>query len=163
MRGVTERIHDGREVIGYLRVHVNDVGFRYRDELCKTTVASHDTERDGVLAHVSHASAAVTAMSACDMSFGRHAVAYLEIAHTGSAVRYDAHELMSHGVRRFAVGLRPRVPFVHMQIRTADSSLGHLDDHIIDPHFGHRHIFHPDAGFGISLNKRFHFVKLLNC
>ena len=151
MGGISEGIHDGREVIRDIRVHFDHIRFRNRDELCKAAVASHDTEGDRVLAHMPHASAAVTAVSTRDMSFRCDAVANLEIAHTGTAVGYDAHKLMTHGIGRFAVGLRPLVPLVHMQVSATDSGLSDLDDHIVDAHFGRRDVFHPDTRFGIFL------------
>ena len=152
VRGVAERIHDSREIIGNTRMNAYDVRFGHRDELCETTVTSHDTKGDRVLTDMPHTSTAVTAVSARNMSFRRHTVAYLEIANTGTAVCYNTHELMSHGVRRFAVCLRPCVPLIHMQIRSADSGFGDFDQDIIDAHFRHRDIFHPDAGLWKSLD-----------
>ena len=152
MCGVAERIHDRREVIGNLRTQLDDVRLRNRDVLCKTTVFAHDTYGNRVLADMSHASTAVTAVSADDMSLGCDAFAHLEVTHTSAYFGYDTYELMTHRIRRFAVGLRPRVPFIHMQIGTAYCGLDHLDEHIVHPYFRHRHIFHPDARFGIFFN-----------
>jgi hypothetical protein len=101
---------------------------------------------------MSHAPTAVAAMSADDMSFGCNAFANGEVLHTFAHFGYDAYELVSHRIRRFTVRLRPRVPFIHMEVGTADSGFGDLDQHIIDPYFRHGDIFHPDAGFCISLD-----------
>ena len=152
MGSVTERIHDGCKVIGYLIAQLNDIRFGDRDILGKTAVFTHDTDRDRVLAYMPHASTAVTAMTASNMTFSRHAFAYFEVLHADAYPCHFAYELMTHRVRRFAMCLRPGVPFIHVQVRSADSGFLHLDEYIIDSHFGHRNVFHPDARLGIFLN-----------
>ena len=151
MGGVAERIHDRREIIGYLRTEFDDVGLRDGDILGKATVLAHDTDRDRVLAHVPHTTAAVTAMPTDNMSFRRDTFADLKITDTRTYFSDHSDELMSHRIGRFAVGLRPRIPFIHMQVGTADSSLDHLDQHVVDAYLGHRHLFHPDTGFRVFL------------
>ena len=130
-------------------MHPDHIGLRHRDELGETAITPHDTEGDGILAYMSHAPPTVAAVSAGDMPFGGDAVAYLEVPHTGTAVRHDTHKLMPHRVRGLAVSLGPCIPFIHMQIRAADSSFGNFDENIVHSHFRHRYIFHPDTGFGV--------------
>lgn len=131
---------------------LNDVGLGDGDILCKAAILAHDADGDGVLAYVAHASAAVTTMTADDMSLGRDAFANTEVAHTLSYFYHFAHELMAHSIWRTAVGLGPGVPLVHMQVGTTYSGLLHLDQYVIHTHLRHRHLFHPDTGFGIFLN-----------
>ena len=150
VRGVAERIHDSCKIVGYRRVQFDHIGFRNGDILSKTTVLAHNADRDSVLAHMSHASAAVAAMTADNVSLGRDAFANLDIAHTGTDFGYFANELMSHRVRRSAMGLRPCVPLVHVEVSTANSGLFDLDKNVVDAYFRHRYIFHPDARFCIS-------------
>jgi hypothetical protein len=152
MGGIAEGIHDGGKVVGYLRTELNDVGLGDGDILCKAAILAHDADGDGVLAYVAHASAAVTTMTADDMSLGRDAFADAEVAHTLPYFYHFAHELMAHSIWRTAVGLGPGVPLVHMQVGTAYSSFLDLDKYIVDTHLRHRHLFHPDTGFGKSLD-----------
>ena len=105
MCSVSERIHDGSEVIWYLRTQFDHITFGNRHILRETPVFTHDTDRDGVLAYMPHSSTTVTAMSADDVSFGRNAFADRKIADTGSNIFHHSDELMPHRIRRFAMCL----------------------------------------------------------
>ena len=151
MGSVAEWIHDRCEVIGYLVAQFDHIGLRNGDVLRKTTIFAHDSDGDRVLADVSHASTAVSTMSTDDMSFRRDAFTNLKITDTFAHFSYHSYKLMPHCIRRFAVGLRPLVPFIHVQVGATDSGFRDLDEYIVDPHFRHRHFFHPDAGLRKSL------------
>ena len=154
--GVAEGIHDRCEVIGYLVAQFDDVRLRYSNVLRETPIFAHDSDGDGVLTDVSHATAAVSTMSTDDMSFRRDAFADRKVPDTFAHFSNHSYKLMPHRIRRFAVGLRPLVPFIHVQVGATDSGFRDLDQYIVDSHLGHRHFFHPDARLRKSLYKSFH-------
>src|SRR5690606_33856761 len=52
--------------------------------------------------------------------------------------------------------LGPCVPFVDVQVGTADRGLFELDQHLVGAGTGHRDLFHPDALGGLALDQRLH-------
>ena len=99
---------------------------------------------------------AVTAMPANDMTFSCYAFAHLHVSYAGPHFYNRTYELMTHRIRRGAMLLCPEVPFIHMEVRTADSGFLHFDKDVINAHFRHRYIFHPDAIFSFTLYQSFH-------
>jgi hypothetical protein len=102
------------------------------------------------------ARAAVAAMAADDMAFGRNAVADLVAGDAGADFDDAADEFMADGQAGLDRALRPFVPLVDVQVGAADRGLFHLDQHLVRADLRHGHLFHPDALFGLALDQGFH-------
>src|SRR6185312_921309 len=126
--------------------------------LGERTVAVH-ADADGVRAQVLAAGAAVAAVAAHDVAFGGDAVADLVAGDTGADLHDAADELVADGEARLDRALGPFVPLVDVQVGAADRGLLQLDQHLIRADLGHRHLFHPDALFGLALDQGFHRLR----
>ena len=52
--------------------------------------------------------------------------------------------------------LRPFIPAVDVNVRAADRRFTHLNEQVIGPYLRDRDVVHPDPGFGLGLDERFH-------
>src|SRR5665647_1091873 len=104
------------------------------------------------------APAAVAAHAAEEMAFTSHPVTHPDIGHPRSCFLHITHILMSDCHRHLNGSLRPLIPFVDMQIGTADSRLFNLYDDIVVSRFRDRHLLHPKSLRSLSLNKSLHFI-----
>ena len=96
--------------------------------------------------------AAVTAVSASDMTLASDAVANLDVAYTRANFGYYAYILMTNSHRSLNGLLAPLVPLVDVQVGAADGGLLDLDEHIVHTHLRHGNLFHPNALSGLFLN-----------
>ncbi len=131
---------------------------RHRHVLGERAVAVY-ADADRVRTQMLAASAAVAAMAADDVAFGGNAVADLVASHAGADLDNAADELMADGEAGLDRALAPLVPLVDVQVGAADGCLLHLDQHFVRAHHRQRHLFHPDALFGLALDQGFHRLR----
>ena len=155
MGSVSERIHDGHEIVRNAGIDLHDIGCREAEILgeCSVTVHAHS---DGVLADVLAAPAAVAAMTAGDMAFSGHAVSDLVVLDTAAQLHNLADILVTDGHWGLDRVLGPLIPVVDVEVSTANGYFPNLDKNVIYTDFRHRDIFHPDSRFSILLYKCFH-------
>jgi hypothetical protein len=91
-------------------------------------------------------------MTACNVSFACYAVANLDVAYTGTDFCYYAYVFVTDGHGCLDGLLTPFVPFVDVQVGTADCGLLYLDKHIVNAYFGHGDLFHPYTLLWFFLN-----------
>jgi hypothetical protein len=63
-----------------------------------------------------------------------------------------ANKFMPDRRRHLYRALRPCVPVVNMQVRTADAAALYADHHVVDADFRFGNIFEPQARFGMPFN-----------
>src|SRR5690606_5032355 len=129
------------------------VGRRHDDVLGEGAVAV-DADADGVGAQVLAAAAAIAAVAADDVAFGGDALADAVALHAGAELGDAADELVADHQAGLDGALGPCVPFVDVQVGTADRGLFELDQHLVGAGTGHRDLFHPDALGGLALDQR---------
>jgi hypothetical protein len=115
-----------------------------------------DAER--VAAEMPSARATVAAFAADDMTFARDPLADMVLGDRRADLSNLADELVADYHRHRNGLLRPLVPVPDMHVRAADGGFLHLDQHVVRPGFGHRHMLHPEADFRFCFNERLHHV-----
>src|SRR5690606_27188096 len=102
VRGVSERVEDGRHLVGDRVRQLEDVECWHRDVI-RERARTADADADSVAAEVPPAGAAVAVDTAGDVSFGRYAVAGGKPAHLAAAFNDYAGEFVAdrerHGNR----------------------------------------------------------------
>src|SRR5690606_36361121 len=149
--GVEERGQFRRDLVG----DRPQVGGRHHDVLGEGAVAV-DADADGVRAQVLAAAAAVAAMAADDVAFGRDALADLVPGHARAELGDAADELVADDQAGPDRALAPLVPQIDVQVGAADGGLLDLDQDFVGPGHRHRYVLHPDALAGLALDQRFH-------
>ncbi|SPF34488.1 hypothetical protein SBA4_150005 [Candidatus Sulfopaludibacter sp. SbA4] len=155
VHGVAERVENGGHVQRNRFVVMPHVGHRQRDVFGERT-RPVDPDPHGVGAQVAASRQAVAAAPAHHVPLAADDFAGEEIRH----VRTDLHDLADefvadrHGHRDRL--LRPIVPLVNVHIGAADPRPQHLNQHVVDPHRGHVHVFEPQAGLAPALHQRLH-------
>ena len=79
------------------------------------------------------------------MAFARNTVAYFYVFYARPYFSHNAYVFMAYGHRSLYCFLAPFVPFVDMEVGTADGGLLYLDKNIVYAYFRYGHLFHPDA------------------
>jgi hypothetical protein len=165
VRGVAVRIEESGELGRNLVRDRPQVRGRHRDVLGERAGAV-DADADRVRTQVLLAGAAVAADAADDMAFGRDALPQCIPAHARTHVDDAADELVADDQTRLDHALRPLVPLVDVQVGAADRGLFELDEHLVRPDLGQRHLLHPDALGGLALDQRLHrllHVEISGC
>lgn len=153
--GVAEWVEDRRNVEVNARLVLPDVRVRHGDELGKTAVGVYaDSGRIGTECPLPRH--AVAAAAADQMALDADDIAGLEIDNVRAHIDDLADEFVADGRRDVDRGLRPGVPVVNVEVCATDAAAFYADHHIIDAHFGHRHIFDPKTGLGLALYDSFH-------
>src|SRR5687767_10539579 len=98
----------------------------------------------------------VAATSANDMPFRADDVTQMEIIHVRADLHDFADKFVTDHHRHWDRLLRPRVPFVNVQVGAADSGLVNPDEHIIDPTLRLGDILEPETGFRLRFDEGFH-------
>src|SRR5690606_11177190 len=131
------------------------VGGRHHDVLGEGAVAVHaDAHR--VRAQVGAAAAAVAAVAADDVAFGRDALADAVAGHARAHFDHAADELVADHQAGLDGALAPFVPQVDVQVGAADGGLLDLDQDLVGTRLRDRHLLHPDAPGGFALDQRLH-------
>ncbi|CAM5629473.1 hypothetical protein RLIN73S_05304 [Rhodanobacter lindaniclasticus] len=158
VRGVAVGVEEGGQLGGDLVGDRPQLGGRHGHVLGERAVAVH-ADADGVRAQVLAAGAAVAAVAADDVAFGGDAVADLVAGDAGADLHDAADELVADGEARLDRALAPLVPLVDVQVGAADGGFLDPDQHFVGTDLGHRHLFHPDALFGLALDQGFHCLR----
>src|SRR5215472_8561055 len=88
-------------------------------------------------------SEAVAAAAANDVTLAADAIANVEITDVGSNFHDFAYKLMTNYERNRDCLLRPRVPFVNVQVCSANAGCEDPDLHIVDADLRLGHILYP--------------------
>ena len=100
----------------------------------------------------------IAAASADDVAFAADDFAGKEVVHIFAGGDDLADEFMADDHRHGDGLLRPRVPFVDVQVGAADAGLEHFDEHVVEPAFRVGDILQPEAAFGFGFDEGFHGV-----
>ena len=98
----------------------------------------------------------VATATADDVPLCADDLARMKVAHIAAHAHDFTDELMTHDHRHGDRLLRPRVPFVDVEVSAADAGLVDLDQHIVDADFGLGHVLEPEAAFGFCFDEGFH-------
>ena len=105
---------------------------------------------------------AIAAVAAGNVAFTGDPVAYGEPRNVAADLHDLAHVLVAYCHRHTDRVLRPLVPVVDMDVRPADRGLANTNLYVVGPRDGLRLIFHPDAGFGLSLYECLHAMTFIS-
>src|SRR5262249_39293677 len=148
-------IEDGRDVEVDVRRVPPGVRGRQHDVLGKRSriVDAHALRVRALDAPPGHA---VAATAAHEVALTAHEIARVQLPHVGPGFDDLANELMADDERHRYVRLSPAVPFIDVQVRTADTGSEYADQHIVPAWGGDWDILKPEAGLGSRLDQRFH-------
>jgi hypothetical protein len=99
---------------------------------------------------------AIAAMPAHDVPFPGHDVADLEIMNVAPQRHDLSDELVPRHQRNRDSALRPRIPLVNMEVRSANPSAIDLDQDVVDSDLWFGHILHPETWFRAAFDEGFH-------
>ena len=129
VRGVADGVKEGHDLLRQALVDDDDVARGDADIFGKGAVAVH-ADADVILAPLDVARMAVAAAAAGDMPLAADALAHVK-AGDARAQRGDLADIfVAYDLRRPDVLLRPGIPFVNVNVRTADCGLMYLDQHL---------------------------------
>src|SRR5215468_8433337 len=74
---------------------------------------------------------AVAATATHEMALTAHEIARVQLPHVGPGFHDFADELMAGDERHRYICLRPAVPLIDVQVRTADTGSEYADQHIV--------------------------------
>ena len=155
MRRIAEGIEAGGNLRRDLIGNQPQVRCRNGDVLGECAVAvDSDSFRMGTQMTASRT--AVAARAAGDVAFRRDAVGDGIVVHAETDLDDFSDELVTDDQRRVDRALRPFVPVVNVQIRPADGSLLHLDEHLVGRDRRHGNVLHPDPGLRGAFDQCFH-------
>ena len=121
-----------------------DIRHGHADVLGEGPGAVHP-DADGVLAKMTAAREAVAAAPADNVTFRADDLSRVKIIHVRAGSHHFTDKFMPHNHRHRDRLLRPRIPFIDMQVRSADSCLVDFDENIIDANFRLRDILEPQS------------------
>ena len=153
--GVAVGVEDGgrlvRDVVGHLE-HVEG----RKAEILREGTRAVDPHPHRVATEVALPGTAVPAVAAGDVAFSADAVARVVALHLGTHLLDNTVVLMAHHHGHGNGLLGPGVPVVDMDVRPADGTLVHPDQHIVRTHLGHGDLPHPDPFLTLGLQQGFH-------
>ncbi len=156
--GVAQRVEDRGNLVRNVVGDRHDIVLR-KGQIFAESAGPVDADAQRVAAQMPPARPAVAAMAADDVAFARDALADLVFRHRRAEIGHRSDEFMAGHHRHRNGLLRPLVPVVDMHVGAADRRLLDLDQHIVRADLRHRHLFHPDARFGLGLHQRPHHVR----
>src|SRR5688572_6982859 len=107
-------------------------------------------------AEVASSRHAVAAESAHNMAFAGNDLAGLEVVDVGSHAHDLAHELMADDHRNRNGALRPLVPVIDVNVRSADARTGNANKNVVNADGGFGDVLQPQAFPGARFNEGFH-------
>jgi hypothetical protein len=155
MGRIAQRIKTGEHVCGNGTVAVPHVCHRDAKVLCKGP-GPVDPDAARAPAKMSSSSQAVAAVATDDVSFPGDQVADLEVVNVAPDLNDRAHKLVTHRHGNRNGPLSPLVPVIDVNVRSTDSRLVDLDEHIIDSDVRNGNLFQPQTGLRFRLDQRFH-------
>src|SRR5690606_28703051 len=152
---VAKRIEERGDFIRHAVGQLERIDRRNCQVLGETAGAVH-ADADGIWAKMALAGSAVAAVAAGDVTFTRDAVAGLVTRHFAADRFHNANELVAYGHRHGNGALRPLVPVVDVNVRTADRGLAHANQQVVRTVLGPFDVLHPDAFFCLRFDECFH-------
>ena len=107
-------------------------------------------------AEVTPAGQAIAAAAAHDVAFSTDDFAWMKIVHIRTNFNDLADKLMADCHRHGNGSARPFVPFVNMQVGTADAGVRDADEDVVDADGGFRNVEQSETGRGVRFDKSFH-------
>jgi hypothetical protein len=154
---IAERIENRGDFHRDFRIGMPDIGDRNR-KVFGVRAGTVDAHTAGFVAQMTTARQTVATAPAHDVPLARDHITDFQIRDVAAHRGHRPDEFMAdrHGNGdRF---LRPCVPFINVDIGTADGGFMDLDQHIVDPDLGHVHFLEPESGPGLFLDQRLHFL-----
>ena len=90
------------------------------------------------------------------MALTAHEVARLQLPYITPGFDYFADKLVADNQRHRHVRLRPAIPLINVQVRTAYAGSEYADQHIVPARRGDRNILKLETGLSSRLDQRFH-------
>jgi hypothetical protein len=155
MNRIAERIEDRGYFVGDLGWKAPQIAGGKRHVFRKRSVTTA-ANANCVMTQVPLTSATITTKSARDMAFAGHSVTDL-ITVNALPDRDDlASEFVTQNARRTNIALRPIIPFVDMQIGTADSGFGDAYQNFIGSGLWQWHLLEPQTRFRSRFDESTH-------
>ena len=130
MKRIAHRVVNAADVVGDVVVQMPDIGCRHRDVFRKAAIPIHaDDPRERT--DVCIAGPAQQTPAVDDVPLGGHTVAFFDVCHEAAYLHDVTSELMTHDERRLAPALRPRVPFVDVDISAAHACTPYANQHFV--------------------------------
>ena len=157
MHRVPERIEDGGDLLIDILSMPPDIGHGQRNEFRKGARSIH-AHAKRMRAEMPSPGQAVAAPSTNDMAFAADDVAGIEVINIRSHFDNFPDKFVPnrHGDRNRL--LRPIVPLINMDVRSADAGVSDADQDIIDTDGRLWYLFQPEAWFGTPLYQGFHSI-----
>ena len=99
---------------------------------------------------------AIPAAAADNVPFAADDLARMKVGDVRADRRDLPDELVADDQRHGDGLLGPGVPLVDVQIGAANAGAANLDEHVVDADLRPRHVFEPQAGFGLGFDESFH-------
>ena len=157
MNSIAEGIEGGNDILGDARVHFVDIARGNREKLRKRALAI-DADTEGVWAQVLATTEAIAAATADNVALAGNQIADLQIRYARADGLHYATKLMTDGHRHGNRALRPGIPFVNMDIGTADGSLADANERVHRSDFGFGNILQPDPWLCFCFDECFHVL-----
>ena len=146
MSSITKRVHNSGHIVGDSIIQFNDVRLRDTEVFCKGTISVY-ANTDTVFADMFFTATAVTAMTASDMSLTGNSITYFNILYTCPHFGNDTNVLVTDCHRCFDSFLAPFIPFIDVEVGTANSGFFNFNEDVVNTDFRHWNIFHPNTFF----------------
>ena len=131
MHGVAKRLLGGSQRGWHCRVVAPDVDGWHGDVFGETARPIHADNFD-IAANMRCAGATLVAVTANNVRFRRDKIADLDAHHVRANLHHIARQFVTkQHRRRVKTALRPRVPFVNMQIGATDRRCSHPNQHFV--------------------------------
>ena len=159
--GVAQRVQDGGDLHGHIRVDGHHVALRDGEVLGEASGAVH-AHALGVRAEVELAAAAIAAMAADDVALAGDDLSGLVGGHGRAHFLNDAAVLVAH-VHADGDGLLgPRVPVPDVHVGAADGGLVNLDENIVGSDFGHGYVQQLEPLVSLCFDESLHMGVILH-
>ena len=155
---ISKGVHDGGHVVADTVIKFHDIALRNAKVFCKGTLTVY-THTNAVFADVLQTTTAIAAMTAGYMALTGDTVAHLDVAYTHTYLFHCTHILVADGHRCLDGFLTPFVPFIDVEIGSADSGFTDFDEDVVDSNLGNGNFFHPYSLGGFFLYQCFHVFR----
>ena len=146
MRSITEWVHNCSHIIRYSIIQFDYIRLRDTEVFSKSAVSIY-AYTDTIFADMFFTATAVTAVTTSDMAFTGNSVTYFYILHSCTNFSNDTNVFMTDSHRSFYCFLTPFIPFIDMEVCTADCSFFDFNEDVVNTDLRHWNIFHPNTFF----------------
>ncbi len=142
MGGVAERVEAGDDIVGDIGGAAPDIRRWYRKVLREGAVTVH-ADADRMWAVVAASGETIAALAADDVSLARDALADLPAAHMAAELDDLSNIFVADGHGGLDGLLRPLIPIIDVEIRSADRRLLYLYQNVVGTGLGNVNLAHP--------------------